>query len=69
MCRPALGIQQHDVTGLGEDMAEITVIDPYKGKKYSDIHPKGAPFPTHPLKKVAGTGKASWDAQQERYVV
>lgn len=50
-------------------MAEIIVNDPYKGKKYSDIHPKGAPFPTHPLKKVAGTGKASWDAQQERYVV
>lgn len=47
----------------------IEVKDPYKGKTYSQVHPKGAPFPTHPLRKVAGTGKAVWDAQLERYVI
>lgn len=40
-----------------------------KGKKYSELHPNGAPRPTHPLLKVAGTGKARWDAQLERWVV
>lgn len=50
-------------------MAAIEIVDPYKGKKYSDIHPEGAPRPTHPLLKVAGTGKAWWDAHLERYVV
>lgn len=40
-----------------------------KGKKYSDINPKGAPRPTHPLLAVAGTGTARWDAQLERWVV
>lgn len=50
-------------------MNTIEVTDPYKGKKYSDINPKGAPRPTHPLLKVAGTGHASWDAQLERWVV
>lgn len=45
------------------------VVDPYKGKTYSQINPKGAPRPTHPLLKVAGTGHASWDAQLERWVV
>jgi hypothetical protein len=50
-------------------MSVIEVIDPYKGKKYSDINPKGAPRPTHPLMRVAGTGRASWDSQLERWVV
>jgi hypothetical protein len=50
-------------------MAAIEVIDPFKGKKYSDTNPKGAPVPTHPLLKIAGTGKATWDAQLERWVV
>lgn len=45
------------------------IVDPYKGKKYSDIHPKGAPNPTHPMIQVPGTGQASWDAQLERWVV
>ena len=44
-------------------------IDPFKGKKYSDIYPKGEPRPTHPLLKVAGTGKASWDSELGRFVV
>ena len=47
----------------------IEVKDPYKGIPYSVSHPKGAPHPTHPLKRVSGTGKAVWDAQLERYVV
>lgn len=47
----------------------IEVKDPFKGRTYSDIHPKGAPVPTHPLRKIAGTGSAKWDAQLERYVV
>lgn len=47
----------------------MEVVDPFKGKKYSQINPKGAPRPTHPLLKVAGTGQAVWDAQLERYVV
>lgn len=45
------------------------VVDPYKGKTYSMINPKGAPNPTHPMIPVPGTGKASWDAQIERWVV
>lgn len=39
------------------------------GKTYSGFNPKGAPVPTHPLLKIAGTGKAHWDAHQERWVV
>lgn len=40
-----------------------------KGLKYSDINPSGAPRPTHPLLKVAGTGKAWWNPDNERYAV
>lgn len=39
------------------------------GKTYSQFNPKGAVRPTHPLLKVAGTGKASWDPQLERWVI
>lgn len=45
------------------------VQDPFKGKKYSDIYPKGEPRPTHPLLKMAGTGKAVWDSEIARFVV
>lgn len=50
-------------------MAAFDVVDPFKGIKYSESCPQGAPRPTHPLMKIAGTGKASWDAQLERWVV
>jgi len=47
----------------------IEVKDPFRGKKYSDINPKGEPRPTHPLMKVAGTGKAEWSPELGRWVV
>lgn len=50
-------------------MAEITITDPFKGKKYSDIYPQGEPKPTHPLLKIAGTGKATWEPEIGRFVV
>lgn len=46
--------------------------DPYKGMKYSEIiaaEPDKFRERPHPLRKVAGTGKASWDATIGRYVV
>jgi hypothetical protein len=39
------------------------------GRKYSDFNPRGVLVPTHPVLPIAGTGKASWDAQLERWVV
>jgi hypothetical protein len=53
----------------GSRMIEVT--DPFKGKKYSETTMARlmSKFPTHPLLKVAGTGKASWDPELERYVV
>lgn len=55
-------------------MREVT--DPYKGMKYSDIIAglvgearKAYTDVIPPLKRVAGTGKASWDATIGRYVV
>lgn len=47
----------------------MDVVDPFKGKKYSDIYPQGESRPTHPLLKVAGTGKAVWDREIARWVV
>lgn len=49
--------------------------DPYKGLKYSEIiilnddnRRKYRETP-HPLKSIAGTGQASWDASIGRWVV
>lgn len=47
----------------------IEIKDPFKGKTYSMIYPKGEPRPTHPLLKIAGTGKAEWSPELGRYVV
>lgn len=47
----------------------IEVKDPFKGLKYSDIRPQGEPRPTHPMIKVPGTGKASWNSDIARWVV
>jgi hypothetical protein len=53
----------------------IEVKDPYKGMKYSDIialnetnRAKYREAP-HPLRAIAGTGKAFWDASIGRHVV
>lgn len=50
------------------------IVDPYKGMKYSDIielpQNKGLfDEKVPPLKRVPGTGKASWDASMGKYVV
>lgn len=56
-------------------MAAFEVKDPYQGKKYSDIitmnetNVKLYRENPHPLKKIAGTAKASWDATISRWVV
>lgn len=51
-------------------MAEITIVDPYKGKKYSETSMAELDkYPTHPMIKVPGTGKASWDRTIGRWVV
>jgi ribosomal protein S28E/S33 len=53
----------------------IEVKDPYKGMKYSDIivlnetnRAKYREAP-HPLRKIAGTGAAVWDASNGRHVI
>lgn len=53
-------------------MREIS--DPYKGMKYSDIiampeNVKVYREARHPLKRVAGTGQATWLAENSRWVV
>jgi hypothetical protein len=51
-------------------MAEIQVVDPFKGKKYSVTYMSEMDKnPTHPMIKVPGTGKASWDRTIGRWVV
>lgn len=39
------------------------------GKTYSQFNPVGAPRPTHPVLQIAGTGKAVWLPDNERWVV
>lgn len=39
------------------------------GKTYSQFNPKGQISPTHPLLKIAGTGQAVWNPDNERWVV
>lgn len=54
----------------------IEVKDPFKGMAYSAIldslsgdRRKSYRETPHPLRKIAGTGKASWDAEIGRFVV
>lgn len=53
----------------------IEIKDPYKGLKYSEVidlnednRRKYREAP-HPLRAIAGTGRASWDASIGRWVV
>lgn len=49
---------------------QIEIKDPYKGKKYSETFMAELDkYPTHPMLKVPGTGKAVWDRTIGRFVV
>lgn len=53
-------------------MSAIEVKDPFRGVPYSDIiaqDPKLYRETQPPLRRVAGTGKATWISSMGRYVV